>query len=80
MPRSEATNRIDAHLGKRLREMRIARDLTEVEMAKRLDIEVSQLRDHEAGIARINPARLFVLARLLDVPISAFFEGLQIKH
>jgi len=76
MPRTEATNRIDTHLGRRLREMRIARDLSEAEMAKRLDIEVSQLRDHQAGTARIDPTRLFALAYLMDVPISAFFDGL----
>lgn len=51
------------------------RDLTQAVVARRLGIDVLQLRDHEDGTVRIDAMRLFAVACLLDMPISSFLTG-----
>jgi transcriptional regulator with XRE-family HTH domain len=74
--RSARLTRIDIHIGARLRVLRLTRGMGQTEFSKRLGVSVTQVRKYEYGIDRLSASRMFEIARLLDVPVTAFFEGL----
>jgi transcriptional regulator with XRE-family HTH domain len=68
---------IDTHVGKRLRQRRIIRRLSQEELASRLGISAQQLHKYEVGQNRITAARLYQCAVALGVPVSSFYIGLR---
>ena len=45
-------------------------------LAERLGISFQQLQKYEKGSNRLSASRLFELSRILEVPVSFFFEEL----
>ena len=70
------TNEIDRHLGKRLRQRRRTLGLTQQQIAEAVGVRFQQIQKYECGANRISAARLWLLAKALEAPVSAFFEGL----
>ena len=68
-------NPIDVEIGKRLRMLRVKRDLSQAALGKKLGIAYKQLHKYENGTGRISAGRLVELANLLDVSPSLFFEN-----
>jgi transcriptional regulator with XRE-family HTH domain len=66
----------DAHVGGQMRLRRIMLGMTQEQVAERLGISFQQVQKYERGINRIGASRLYQIARLLDVPLSFFFEDL----
>jgi transcriptional regulator with XRE-family HTH domain len=66
---------VDQFVGSRMRMRRLLNGLTQKELADMIGISFQQLQKYEKGMSRIGPARLQLVARSLDVPISFFFEG-----
>ncbi len=69
--------RIDAHVGARLRHLRRARDMAQAELGRRLGVSFMQVQKYERGVDRVSATRLFQIARIFEVPIESFFEGLE---
>lgn len=69
--------RIDRHLGARLRHLRLARDMAQADLGKRLGVSFMQVQKYERGANRVSAARLFEIARIFDVPVGSFFDGLR---
>ena len=67
----------DVHIGRRLRQARLARGLSQDVMGKKLGITYQQIQKYESGANRIGGSRLWDMCRLLDVPVGFFFEGLM---
>ncbi|MBY5934499.1 helix-turn-helix domain-containing protein [Tateyamaria omphalii] len=67
---------VDIHVGKRLKQIRTLRRMSQTDVAKRLNLSFQQIQKYEIGSNRIAASRLFELSRILDVPTSYFFEGL----
>ncbi|WP_299208256.1 helix-turn-helix transcriptional regulator [uncultured Tateyamaria sp.] len=67
---------VDVHVGKRLKQIRTLRRMSQTDVAKRLELSFQQIQKYEIGSNRIAASRLFELSRILDVPTSYFFEGL----
>lgn len=67
---------VDVHVGKRLKQIRTLRRMSQTDVAKRLELSFQQIQKYEIGSNRIAASRLFDLSRILDVPTSYFFEGL----
>ena len=67
---------VDVHVGKRLKQIRTLRRMSQTAVAKRLDLSFQQIQKYEIGSNRIAASRLFELSRILDVPTSYFFEGI----
>src|SRR5712671_4145687 len=63
--RGRSTAAIDDHVGARIRERRIMLGLTQ-----------QQAHKYERGINRVSAGRLFEIARVLNAPITYFYEGL----
>ncbi len=70
-------NPIDIHVGARVRLRRNLLGLTLQTLAKAVGVTYQQLQKYERGVNRIGASRLFNLSRVLDMPISFFFEDLS---
>ncbi|WP_420431863.1 helix-turn-helix domain-containing protein [Hyphobacterium sp.] len=73
-PRS-ATD-VDAHVGSRVRVRRQYLGMSQERLGELLGITFQQVQKYERGANRIGASRLFDLARVLDVPIKYFFDGI----
>jgi transcriptional regulator with XRE-family HTH domain len=51
--------------------------MSQSELGERLGVTFQQVQKYERGSNRIGASRLFNCARVMDVPISYFFEGLD---
>ena len=71
---------IDRHVGARIRERRIMLGLSQQQMADMIGVTYQQAHKYERGINRISAGRLFEITRVLNVPITYFFEGLEAKE
>ncbi len=68
---------VDVHVGKRVKEIRTVRGLTQSNVAEQLGISFQQLQKYETGANRVSASRMFELSKLLGVSPSFFFEGLE---
>jgi transcriptional regulator with XRE-family HTH domain len=71
------TQDIDRHVGARIRERRIMLGLTQQQLADLIGVTYQQAHKYERGINRVSAVRLFEIARVLSVPVSYFFDGLD---
>ena len=70
-------NKVDRHIGLRLRSRRLALQMTQTELAVALGVTFQQVQKYEKGSNRISASTLKELAGTLKVPLAYFFEGLQ---
>ncbi len=70
-------HKTDVHIGRRVRERRVAMGLSQSELAEGLGISFQQVQKYESGANRISGSRLWDIAQLLQVPVGHFFEGLD---
>ena len=77
---SKSANRgtdVDRYVGTRIRERRVMLGLSQQQMAHLIGVTYQQAHKYERGINRISAGRLYEIARVLRVPVSYFFEGLD---
>ena len=72
---STETDRLDRHIGQRLRRLRVSRRITRDNLASALEIPAPALAEYEAGARPLSSARLMKAASLLDAPFTGFFQG-----
>jgi len=70
-------NPIDVHVGRRIRQRRTLLGMNQDTLAKAIGLTFQQVQKYERGANRVGSSRLFDLARVLDVPISYFFEDME---
>lgn len=68
---------VDIHVGKKLKQLRVLRGMTQTEVATGLNISFQQVQKYELGRNRISASKLFEISRILKVAPSYFFEGLE---
>ncbi len=68
---------VDLHVGQRVRARRLELGMSQQELARLIGITFQQLQKNERGVNRLSASRLYETARVLDVPESYFFEGIQ---
>jgi transcriptional regulator with XRE-family HTH domain len=68
---------IDVAVGDRLRRIRQAANLSQSDLANRLNISFQQIQKYEKGANRISVSRLFEISEVLKVAPSSFFEGIE---
>lgn len=85
MPRTEqlgGTDRegrpspIDVHVGSRVRLRRTLLGMSQERLGEALGLTFQQVQKYERGVNRVGASRLFDLSRVLDVPISFFFDDM----
>lgn len=70
-------NAIDAHVGSRVRERRAMLGWSQEKLGAALGLTFQQVQKYERGANRIGASRLFDLSRVLDVPVSFFYDGAE---
>jgi transcriptional regulator with XRE-family HTH domain len=72
-PRSAVS--ADIEMGRRIRLRRAEKGISQIALAKHLDISFQQVQKYEKGINRVGAARLQQIAEMLGVDISFFYDG-----
>jgi len=67
---------IDAHVGARIRLRRTLMGMSQERLGEKLGLTFQQVQKYERGVNRVGASRLFDLSRVLDVPISFFFDDM----
>ncbi len=70
-------NPIDVHVGSRIRLRRTLLGLSQEKLGEAIGLTFQQVQKYERGTNRVGASRLFDLSRVLDVPISFFYEGMN---
>src|SRR5215470_14056784 len=66
---------LDVTVGRNVRIWRMAKGLSQSQLAGRLGVTFQQVQKYEIGANRIGTGRLVKIAAVLGVPISVLFEG-----
>ena len=74
------TNYLDAEIGCRLQQARLVENLTQDGLAQKLNISFQQVQKYENGTNRVSSSRLWAISRVLGLPITYFYEGLDDSH
>ena len=73
----DSSERIDKHVGERLRGRRTDLGFSQAAVADRLGVTFQQVQKYELGMNRVSASRLYDLCGVFDVNIEYFFEGLD---
>jgi transcriptional regulator with XRE-family HTH domain len=66
---------IDVAVGRNVRIWRMAKGMSQAQLANRLGVTFQQVQKYETGANRIGTGRLVRAAAILGVPISVLFDG-----
>ena len=66
---------LNIHIGIRLKQKRIEKNLTQTKVAKALNVTFQQIQKYEKGTNGLSASRMQALSNYFKVPISYFFEG-----
>ena len=69
-------NPIDSHVGSRIRMRRTLLGMSQERLGDALGLTFQQVQKYERGVNRVGASRLYDLSRVLDVPISFFYEDM----
>lgn len=72
----KSVTEVDVHVGSRVQLRRKYLNMTQERLGDLLGVTFQQVQKYERGANRIGASRLYDLARVLDVPITYFFEGI----
>jgi transcriptional regulator with XRE-family HTH domain len=67
---------IDVHVGSRVRLRRTLLGMSQERLGDALGLTFQQVQKYERGVNRVGASRLFDISRVLDVPISYFFDDM----
>jgi transcriptional regulator with XRE-family HTH domain len=71
-----APNPVDVHVGSRVRLRRVLLGMSQEKLADQLGLTFQQVQKYEKGTNRISASRLQQISRILEVPISYFYDEL----
>ena len=67
---------IDVHVGARIKLRRTLLGMSQERLGESLSLTFQQVQKYERGLNRVGASRLFDLSRVLDVPVSFFFDDM----
>ena len=73
----DSSERIDKHVGQRLRGRRTDLGFSQTAVADRLGVTFQQVQKYELGMNTVSASRLYDICGIFDVNIEYFFEGLD---
>jgi transcriptional regulator with XRE-family HTH domain len=68
---------VDIHVGNRVRQRRTLLGLSQEKLGEALGLSFQQVQKYERGTNRVSASRLYEMGRVLDVPVSYFFENID---
>jgi transcriptional regulator with XRE-family HTH domain len=69
-----ASHAVDVHVGTRLRQRRTLLGMSQTKLAGSVALTFQQIQKYERGANRMGSSRLFEFSKVLDVPVSYFFD------
>ncbi len=75
--RESRSSPVDVHVGHRIRLRRTLMGMSQERLGDALGLTFQQVQKYERGANRVSASRLFDLSRVLDVPISFFFDDMD---
>src|SRR6201993_4477391 len=69
-------NPVDVHVGSRVRLRRTLLGMSQEKLGEAIGLTFQQVQKYERGANRIGASRLHDLSRVLDVPVSFFFDDM----
>jgi len=69
-------NPVDIHVGARVRLRRTLLGMSQEKLGDAVGLTFQQIQKYERGANRIGASRLYEFSRILDVPVSFFFEDM----
>lgn len=72
-------NKVDVHVGERIRARRVMLGLTQEHIAQALRISYQQIQKYETAANRVSAGRLYEIAETLECETSFFFDDFN-KH
>lgn len=72
--RMSGPNPVDVHVGGRVRLRRTLLGMSQEKLGEAIGLTFQQVQKYERGANRVGASRLFDLSRVLDVPVSFFFD------
>ncbi len=75
--RESRSSPVDVHVGSRIRLRRTLMGMSQERLGDALGLTFQQVQKYERGANRVSASRLFDLSRVLDVPISFFFDDMD---
>ena len=67
---------VDVHVGARMRQRRTLLGMSQTKVGEAVGLTFQQIQKYERGSNRIGSSRLFEFSKVLDVPVSHFFEDM----
>ena len=68
---------VDVHVGARMRQRRSLLGMSQTAVGDAVGLTFQQIQKYERGANRIGASRLHDLSRVLDVPVSFFFDDMD---
>lgn len=65
---------VDAHVGSRVRLRRTLLGMSQEKLGNAVGLTFQQIQKYERGLNRIGSSRLYQFSKVLDVPVSYFFD------
>src|SRR5881396_1595345 len=65
---------VDVHVGARMRQRRTLLGMSQTKVGEAVGLTFQQIQKYERGSNSIGSSRLYEFAKVLDVPVSHFFE------
>lgn len=76
--RKPAATEADVEIGSKLKKLRTIKGISQINLADQLDLTFQQVQKYERGANRISAVNIHKLSKILDVPMTAFFEEEEI--
>ena len=73
---AKRSSKVEAHVGRRVRERRREIGMSQKKLGNALRISFQQIQKYEAGTNRVAAGRLWDMAGILEVDVGYFFEGI----
>jgi transcriptional regulator with XRE-family HTH domain len=73
---SGAPNPVDIHVGARVRLRRTLLGMSQEKLGEAIGLTFQQVQKYERGANRVGASRLYDLSRVLEVPVSFFFDDM----
>lgn len=71
--KAKSKSEIDEYVGSRIREGRVALNLSQEQLAGALGISFQQIQNYERGANGVSAVRLFDICRILNVSLASMF-------
>jgi transcriptional regulator with XRE-family HTH domain len=75
--RGDGPHPVDVHVGSRVRMRRTLLGFSQEKLGDALALTFQQVQKYERGANRIGSSRLYEISRILDVPVSFFFDEMS---